>query len=419
MGILDAPGVSQTKVDTTVLAESTITPRLAAFHRLMKRKVRDVHFLVLSDSTGAGPTRFPRLLANYFAAAYPDWTIIWAPWDDATKTYPVGNRVTVQTGTSGRTLTIWNGSVSGEVINYASGNRDALTAGFTPDIIYFNYMHNSPQVGDAYRAITVPIYNLYINNFPGACVIVGTQNPRATTDAAYDRGQTNNQVNFEMAAVLSLTCVDVNAMFLDYNGNYATDLLLPDGLHPNDSVGSPLWAATIWETIKPGRRSARVSPPVGMPTRVWVPAASFTALDGTPQLGNYGGIPAWALDPAVTESIVAVIDFPPSWRTISINGFWMTDAAQSGNARIIGSHQYLGNRNGITSSLNLGTWADSGSSTQSLPNAAKRTTVGSIWDRTSLGGFPMALKIARLGADALDTMPADALFLGLQVIQSY
>lgn len=106
------------------------------------------------------------------------------------ETYPVANRVTVQTGSSGRTLTIWNGSVSGQVINYASVNGEQLTSGFSPDIVYFNYMHNSPQEGENYRSISVAIYNLYLNNYPNAAIVLGTQNPRAKTDAAsYDRGQ--------------------------------------------------------------------------------------------------------------------------------------------------------------------------------------------------------------------------------------
>jgi hypothetical protein len=137
--------------------------RIASWHRAITEEAVNTNVLVVGDSTGASTTRWPRLITNNIAAAWPRQTVIYKGWDDTTKTYPAGQTVIVQTGTGPRTITVYNGSLSGSVIAYARDNQGTLTSGFTPDVIFFNFGHNSPQLADDYRAIhqeTVQMYSL-------------------------------------------------------------------------------------------------------------------------------------------------------------------------------------------------------------------------------------------------------------------
>jgi hypothetical protein len=54
---------------------------------------------VLGDSTTNDTTDWPYLFAQLVAAAYPNWTVRWQAWDDATQQY--GVPTIIQTGTAG------------------------------------------------------------------------------------------------------------------------------------------------------------------------------------------------------------------------------------------------------------------------------------------------------------------------------
>ncbi|GGG04014.1 hypothetical protein GCM10007304_17680 [Rhodococcoides trifolii] len=426
------PGVSRTQVNKTVVANSQVSSKLASLHRLMKLKVRDTNILVTSDSTGDGLNRWVRRLATRYAEQYPTWTIIYAPWDDATKTYPVGNRVTVQTGSGStiRTLIIWNAAVTGQVIAYCLSNMGSITSpilainGNGPDLIVFNYGHNSPQLADNYRPVAMEPINAYANTFDKAMIVVCTQNPRDQTlwasgsaGTTYADDQGKQQVNYEVAAANGFLCVDVNAAYLDY-GNYA-DLHNSDGLHPNDA-GSILWCDLMWAALKPGRVIAQTAQAVNATrdTRLWVPATQFVKGDGSPELVQVDGVPAWALDPASLESVVAVIDWKSHWRVMNIWLQFITATTVGGDVRWQGQHKYLGTRNGVTQSAGnaLSAWSTTGGpSTLSVQGTAGIPSVKQLWTRTQLSGMPVALKIARLGADAADTLATDVLLTGIQI----
>ncbi|WIA99759.1 SGNH/GDSL hydrolase family protein [Curtobacterium sp. MCBA15_012] len=416
MGLLDAPAPAYT------------SPRLDAFHRALQLPASDVYLLVLGDSTGAGITRFPRLLANYFAAQYPKWSVVYDAWDDSSKTYPTANRVTVQTGTNGFTLYIKNGSVSGQVIGYARDNMATLTAGFSASLIYFNYAHNSPQLGDGYRYLMAETVNRYRNQYPKAAIVVGTQNPRdpaawplsaAPNDYASDDGK--QRAVYEWAVAQGFPVVDINRIFYNYGSNWSSALMLADGLHPNDNAGSPLWAKSVWNVIRP--RGAIVSPGHQPDSnRIWIPAREFYAVDGTPTLTSAYGLQAWSLPNGSLNSIAALVDIPSAWKAQNIHA--ITTAAAAGAAGqtslFSASHQYVGTSTGIGGAINLGTWvSDNAAVTNGANYTAGRTQDNTLWDRITLGASPVALKVGRDGTSSADTFASAILLLGLMIEQAY
>lgn len=402
MGILDAP------------AKSFKSARLGLFHRKIKAQEQDVNILVVGDSTGAGTTRWPRLIASKIAAAYPTHTVVYKGWDDPSKTYPAGQVVTVQTGTGSRTITLWNGSLSGSAIAYARDNIGTLVSGYTPDLIFFNFGHNSPQLADDYRAIHQETVQIYANSWTNAAIVLMTQNPRATSDAAYADDQGKQAAIYGLAALAGHDIVDINQAFRDYGPNYATDLLLPDGLHPNDNAGSPLWADKVWDAIKP----SKVTLPAGaqgLPTRIWVPASQFVANQGTPTLANHQGIPVWELDAATQESVSTVVDIPSSWDKQNIRAIWTVDTAGTSVSVVwTAEHMYVGSISGYGGGVTIGTWSASGGATQGPSGfTAGKTVQTDVWQRTSLGASPVGLRIGRNGAHASDTFTSDALLIGV------
>ncbi|MBW4094574.1 MAG: SGNH/GDSL hydrolase family protein [Acidobacteria bacterium] len=359
-----------------------------------------------------------RLIANKIALAYPEHTVIYAPWDDPSKSYPAGSRTTIQTGSNGRTITIWNGSVSGSVIAYARDNLTALVSGGIPDVIFMNFGHNSPQLIDDYRAIHQETVQNYINRYPNAAMILMTQNPRAITDPDYANDQGKQQAIYQLAVMAGHDIVDINEAFRLY-GDYATDLLNPDGLHPNDAAGSPMWADIIWETVKPSR--VALAPGYqSVSTRIWVPAMQFLANEGSPSLAVHYGVPVWELDPSVRESISCVADIPSSWKRQNIRAIWTSNnAAVSKQVTWTGDHMYIGEQSGGAGAIQMGTFLSSGSGQSGAQTVAGKNSQVDIWQRIALGASPVALRVGRDGGNAADTLASDAYFVGLMIDRAY
>lgn len=420
------PGQSARQKRTPRVAETFVNPRLAAWTRLMDEGVSNSTILVVGDSTGVGTTRWPYLLAQYIAQQWPAWTVIWAPWDDPSKTYPAGSRVTIQTGTNGQTLTIWNASVSGQVIAYARDNYTTITSGLTPDLIFFNYAHNSPQIGDAYRYIHAETFLRYQNMWPKAAVVSIVQNPRdpviwATASPTYAQDQQNQRAVYEFSVAQGVPVVDVNAAFRAIP-NFGSVLLNADGLHPNDSTGSPLWASLVWNVIKPTGSRALASGHQPSSTRVWIPASQFYAVDGTPTLGvTANGIQYWSLPNGAISSVVALVDIPTAWLCQNIHIITTAGVAgTTGNQVIIaGAHQYVGSRYGLGGSVTLGGFITDATVTTSGVYTVGKTFDLVIWDRITLGSSPVALKVQRVGTNASDTFANPVQFLGLMIEQAF
>lgn len=227
----------------------------------------------------------------------------------------------------------------------------------------------------------------YSNRYPNAAMVLMTQNPRAATDPAFADDQGEQAAIYQLAAMAGHDIVDVNAAFRAY-GNYAADLLLVDGLHPNDNAGSPFWADKIWDTIKPSRISM---PPgyQGASTRVWVPATQFFANDGTPALVNHFGIPCWELDAASRESVACLADVPSSWKRQNIRAIWTSDnTTASRQVTWTGEHMYVGDGAGQAGVIQLGTYISSGGGQSGAQIVAGKNSQLDLWQRVGLGGLP-------------------------------
>lgn len=390
------------------------SPKAASWHRQMREATADQSLLVLGDSTGAGTTRWPYLLTGYLARQYPDWTVVYQGWDDTSKTYLAGNKLTVQKGTNGRTVTIWNGSVSGQTAGYAMNNVGTMTSGIgTPAVVFFNYGHNSPQVTDDYRAIHIQALQVYLNLYPNALVVSIIQNPRVTADAAYSSDQGKQQAIYDMSANLGLTIVDVNEAFRLYgNGNFAA-LMNADGLHPNDNTGSPLWAQLVWNAIKP---TGVIAPAAqqSSSTQIWVPANQFFALTGSPTLQSFFGQQAWAMNDSALNEVACSVHIPSQWKRQNVWILWTTNQTTTNPVMWTGGHMYLG------ASINMGTWTmDNTGSAQNAPNVAGRGATQTVFNRVTFGVSPIALKVGRDGANAGDTLVGDALMLGMMIERAY
>lgn len=422
MGILDATVIPKDKkgrrLDSFEVQEATMSPRVAAWNRLMREATGNTDILVIGDSTGAGLTRWARLLCNRIAAQYPAWTVVYAPFDDPTKTYKAGDKVTVQTGTNGKTVTLYNASLSGSAIAYARDNMTTITTGVAPDMILVNYGHNSPQLTDDYRAVHAETVQRYAGRYPAALMVLMTQNPRAATDAAYADDQGRQRAVYEYGTANGFVLVDVNEAFRLY-GNYAADLLLVDGLHPNDNAGSPLWADLVWAALKP--TGVTIQPGNQQTSsRIWLPADVFHAVDGTPTQGVNFGQRTWAFNDSADQSVATSVDIPSAWKRQNIHTLWTAAANGTGAVVFSGNHMYLGPAGGIGGSITIGTWSASGGvTTNANAKTSGITGMDQVWNRIAFGVSPVALKVGRTGTSASDTLPGDALFLGVMIDRAF
>ncbi len=392
-------------------------PQAAVFHRALAQPVSDVNVLVLGDSTGAGLTRWARLLCDKLAAQYPDWTVVYAPFDNGTKTYPAGNRVTVQTGNNGRTLTLWNASLSGSAIAFARDTVVQITAPIaTADMVLVNYGHNSPQVGDDYRAVHLETILLYQRKYAMAHIVLMTQNPQLPANADYAADQTRQRAVYELGMARGFSMVDVNRAFLERQGGY-TDLLMVDGLHPTDSVGSPFWTNLVWETIKP--TGVTVTPgPQPVQNRMWIPASQFFKVDGDPALvlDSASKQQGWALDPNTEESVACSVAWPDAWKKQNAYLMWVTPTSVGAGQVIAWKTEHMYTDSG---SVTLGTWANPLTLTSSAPATAAFMRMDLVWNRNGLSRVPVSIKVTRQAALAGDTLTTDAILLGMLIETAY
>lgn len=391
------------------------------YRKLDQEGSANANILVLGDSTGNAPNEWPYLVGVKLAAAYPNHTVKWALWADATKNFPPGDVATIQTGTSGKTITIWNVSVSGEVVGYAQNNhatiRSGLSAGgaLPPDVIIFNYGHNSPQLDADYRAIHIEAINTYTNFYPSAAIVQIAQNPRATSDPSYANDQNKQAVIAQLALDEGHILVDVNTDWVTY-GNYAVDLLDPDGLHPTPA-GSQRWANLLWDSISPKSRTTFA----GRGSRsdyIWVPAVDFFISQGTPELALRGIIPAWSLDPATTESLVTTVTYPTDWTAVNVVAL-MLSAGTAGVATMRCNYAYLGNQAGtFTSGVVLSSFTAGTASNVSLGATANGNAPVRLQNRIAWSQRPLALQVQRDAAASADTLTTDAYFAGVAIMKA-
>lgn len=262
MEILNDAGVAGVDFDpdddTTyrqlVTALNTIYPRRAdvkkrdsaakRFWAALRGLQQDVYWMSLSDSTGAGDNRWVRQAANQLATLCPTHTVVYRSWTDGTGW---NAPVTIQTGTSGKTLFVDNCAVSGSNTFYAEGLREAEIWGDRPyDLVSLNYGDN---YGTALSEdVVFPQFLLAVANTrahaPNACIVITLQ--PAMTDlvgAPYSKRIVPGQL--KAAQLLDCALADVYTAFKTHANPSS---LYGDTVHPNDA-GTALWVSVFTTTI--------------------------------------------------------------------------------------------------------------------------------------------------------------------------
>lgn len=393
----------------TVGAGSDFT---AAFLAKLTYGQADAVLTVVGDSTGAGDTstdkRWVTLLAEHLAASYPAYTVTIRFWNNTTVAYDAP--VTIQTGTGPRTLAVYNGSASGKDSNYALANFAAQVP-VRPDVILFSHGHNNSA---AFPANYIPnmrdLIGQAVTTYPGASVIVSTQNPETTADNPTRLGWASSLVALAGSDTYGL--IDAGSAFLadpDWETN-----LMGDTIHPN-AAGYDTWAR---EAIRVFTRNLSIPPRAPRPgNRLWLPAERFLPAEGTPVTAwvTNKGLVGWQMDAATIESVVAVVDIPRDWQTFNAYLYWTVSTnpgATNGNAmwRLDTATFAHG---AIAPALTAGVVRNN--------NLAGPTDGSKViredWLTTSASPYQgsgyHSVKVMRFGSNAGDTLGMDAMFLGL------
>jgi len=407
--------------------------------------LENVTISVIGDSTGVGnglaftQKRWPYRFGEMLAAAYPAYTVRWKPWNIATPGYD--SWATVQTGTgTGNAgapfnIDIYNGSASGKDPAYSQGNllgsNGLMPYGIMPDLIFINHSHNMGTTVDA-NSVNYALYSLVRDALrwynPNAAVVVFGQNPSALiagsgmTPSPVQHQQRQTRIA-ELCGTEGWGFININRTFLQ-DPNWLTNLINPDGVHPNDA-GSILWAKTIWDifsTAGPWTLPHAARP---VADAILIPASAMT-----PTL-LIGGSPA----PAVLNNFLPTMSFskqagvvgatfdvyiPPSWKQVNVWVDWVTSDGVAGTVAWQVDNAYQ-NRLGSETVNGTGTSALS-MNTGSAPTVSAAPTVALAEAHTRIGGAPTSLgitttspqqprrvfmRVGRSGANAGDTYAGD------------
>lgn len=214
----------------------------------MKRKVEDVTFLNMSDSTGfyaVAEPRWYRKLAEKMATDWPAYTFKFVPWDDTAQGW--GAAVTLQTGTGAYTAWFYNAAVTGTKMDYFLGSRFTFITALQPDLVFTNYGLNDGQTdlpgakGHGRERILM-LTESVTAECPSASVIILSQNER--TDVVNEVVAARANRYARAAEQRGYGFIDTRQAFADDPRGLAA-LLNADGLHPNNA-GSDLQRDTIY-----------------------------------------------------------------------------------------------------------------------------------------------------------------------------
>lgn len=223
-------------------------PQTPQFQRLLAKLDNadfDASIVLAGDSTGNETNEWYYRFAQAVAAIYPAWTVLHRLWNDGTGSFDTAT--TIQTGTGPRTVTFWNGSISGSIATrHAGANFDKIFVDTSPDLILTSYGHNggSPvlQQVDYYNSLYGPLDRVA----PDVPVIVIGQNPTLSDETMAPKVDTFRA----MAGRRLYGFIDVHSAFKQ-DGRPLSELLA-DSVHPNDA-GSQLWADTVMNAFNASR----------------------------------------------------------------------------------------------------------------------------------------------------------------------
>lgn len=177
-------GTAGPSASRNALAQSLAVP--GQLMSVLRRGRADAVLAILGDSTGNETTEWFYMLVQWLGQKFPGYTVTHRVWDDATQAYLTPT--TVQTGSSVRVLTVYNGSVPGAAHNYSFAFGDQARfvkmLPVVPTAVIASYGYNS--VSSSYRVESLELARWVRGYFPKVEYIAVTQPPKGNTDSDYD-----------------------------------------------------------------------------------------------------------------------------------------------------------------------------------------------------------------------------------------
>lgn len=404
MSVLDAPAKKSTKPCLLV--------------QKLRRASANHVIQILGDSTGNEESEWVYQLALKLADDHPKYSVIYRLWNDGTQGYDTAQNIS--TGTTALTLTIYNGSKPGAGYDYAfqNANLTRWNAIFpvAATAVIVSYGYNS---GDS---TFFPALNELLDwvrgKAPLAEIVLTAQPPLATANAGNANSLLRSEDARAFAALLGLGCVDPCQRFLDY-GNY-DNLIESDQVHPN-AAGKSLWFDEVRKYFDKQQCLVTPTSTIHAPNRIFVDFSRFAIHTGSPSIVLNSGVPAWAFDASTEEAVVALVDVPAEWNTWSAYLFWSAGGGTVAGVVLDLSYQAINNLFAVASSgHNLaGSYSSLGTITNNSTAAANSMRVHRALNAGRVtAGRPLALKVARLPANAGDAFAGDAHFYGLMLLRT-
>ena len=268
-------GAARPVVET--IADRATAAAAERFFTVLRQETRDASAVVVGDSTGDAPYRWPREYALLVASAFPRWGVKYGAWNAVGRAW---NTVeTIQAGTNGRTVTLWNASVSGGAsYTHQAPDADRMITSRDPDVVFINDGHNegspawtSNNTRLSFQARYVALCEDVRRRVPAAGIVCIGQNP-PQTGIAHMADKT--QVIKTVAAQRGYGIADTTQAFID--AGVPSSLYEGDLLHPN-AAGGKLQANTIWQSTY----SPRPVSPATQPASIYTdPPAENLLLNG-------------------------------------------------------------------------------------------------------------------------------------------
>lgn len=185
LNAVDEAGGVDKVINKTTGVNNGNTRRL---ENILKLGFSDASILVHSDSTGNETTEWVYKLGEWYAKSYPNYTVDYYLWDDGSGNY--SSPITIQTGTNGHTLSIYNYANSGKAVEFIQGASFQAACIDIPDcdLVYINHGHNLGTTTSflatwrTYAPRFLSVMKDITDRHSGAGVVLIAQNPRRDSD---------------------------------------------------------------------------------------------------------------------------------------------------------------------------------------------------------------------------------------------
>lgn len=224
------------QLDAQVASDTSV--RATRLRSALDLRQRDASVLLQGDSTGNEKWEFFYLIVRKLCTAYPTHTVSYSSWNPDAKVWV---NTVLQTGTTGKVLRLYNGSIPGSSPIYWQGaNKSQAYDGLKFDLILVNYGLNTAST-DQIASACACLYNLRYDQ-PQAELVMILQPPDYTDAAMLDRSQARSDALRRVSAAYGVAVADVFSLFsklVNRTGNVAA--WYKDKIHPN-AAGQKRWA---------------------------------------------------------------------------------------------------------------------------------------------------------------------------------